>query len=120
MDAKDNLLGQLTTYERDVLFDVVKKGLETKVGESRAISSTEIINTLKAKGYQIKGPNLRNVIKVLRQSGELPIVTNKYGYYIAASPDEVDKQVESLRLRADAIYESSDGLELAKKRFFGT
>lgn len=93
----------LNEYERDVLLPVILKGLRTKIGKGNAVTNKHIIQCL-SPAYRINDARLRKLINHIRVNGLLPcLMATSEGYYISNSLPELQKYVDSLKGREDAI-----------------
>lgn len=90
----------LNDYERDVLLPVIVRGLLLRVGKSRRVSSTAIIDGMTSAQYRLDGPRLRKIINHIRVNDIIiGLVSDGKGYYVAATPEEIDDCVESIQGR---------------------
>ena len=74
------------------------------------IDSTEIRKLLKIEG-EILEPYIRQWISSIRRNSKCPILSNSRGYYYSSNKKDIQDQIYSLRLRAQAIMDAADGLE---------
>lgn len=116
---------ELTPYEENTLLPCIVKGLLTKVGEEKIISSTEIVKTLKAKNYKIDPARLRKIINHIRINNLIwNLVANGNGYYVAKTPQDCQRFIKSLDQRLNAItmvrdamaYQLEQSIKLQKER----
>jgi hypothetical protein len=63
--------------------------------------------------YNLRGAEVRNIIRDLRRSGE-PIANSKDGYYYARDINELKETLEDLRGRATSMLNTAS---LMEKRF---
>lgn len=81
-----------------------------------AIKSGEIILKINAiiKPLQLKtqfnGARLRKISNHLRRNSLLPLCGTTVGYYCTDDPAEIEREIKSLRDRANAINAAADGL----------
>ena len=59
---------------------------------------------------KLTGARLRKMINRLRNTGTLPVIGTSKGYYVSYDKEELRKQIESLKQRADSINAAADGL----------
>lgn len=93
------------THEEFKISGFVIKGLLSKIGKSNAITSDQMIAGLKENcNIDINGARLRKIINYIRTSGRVKnLVATSKGYYIEDNQEEIDKYVESLYQRSEAI-----------------
>ncbi len=102
----------LSDYERDTLLPVICSGLRNKVGEARAITNTAITKAMKGAGYVLTEARLRKIINHIRTNGMLRwLIATSKGYYIATSRKEMERYIESLRGREQAIRAVRESME---------
>lgn len=82
------------------------------LGERNVVSSRELESL-----FQIRGPDLRDIINNLR-SGGIPICSNRKGYFFAETEEELDGTVRQLRSRIKKIALAERGLIRAKRQRF--
>jgi len=93
----------LNDYEKDVLLPVIVRGLLKRVGKSRRVSGTAIIDGMNAAHYRLDGPRLRKIINHIRANDIIPcLVSNAQGYFVASTASEIDECIASLQGRVDA------------------
>lgn len=54
---------------------------------------------------------LRKMINFIRANSLLPVIATSKGYYCSFELDEIQREIDSLNERADAIRTASDGLK---------
>ena len=93
----------LNDYEREVLLPVIVRGLLKRVGKSRRVSSTRIIDGMNAAHYRLDGPRLRKIINHIRSNDIIVgLVSDGKGYFVASTASEIDECIVSLQGRVDA------------------
>ena len=93
----------LNDYEMDVLLPVIVRGLLLRVGKSRRVSSTAIIDGMTGAKYRLDGPRLRKIINFIRMNDIIVgLVSDGKGYYVATTASEIDECIASLQGRVDA------------------
>ena len=81
-----------------------------------AIKSVEIVRKINAiiqplaLKTQFNGARLRKISNHLRRNSLLPLCGTKIGYYCTDDADEIAREIQSLRDRANAINAAADGL----------
>ncbi len=98
------------TEEEHRLMPLVIKGLSTKTADS-PVTGSQIVEAMKAKGYNMSEPRLRKIINYIRANGMLPLMASSNGYYVSDDTEEIANQVQSLRERALAINAAAKGLK---------
>jgi hypothetical protein len=98
----------LTDWERNHLLPIMVHGLKTKVGQEKAITSSEIINALRRDPYNYKGKvngaRVRKVINHIRIKGLVQnLVATSKGYYIEMDRAAIENYKQSLRDRIASI-----------------
>lgn len=75
------------------------------------IKAPEIVSAINVKyNLKLSEPRLRKLCNHIRTNGLLPLIATSRGYYCSYDKDEIQQQIQSLRERADAIYQSANGL----------
>lgn len=92
------------------IIDRIQVGLERCVGKEKAATTKFIIDKLKAEGFVITGPKLREYIHYLRIHRKMFIVGDDAGYYVADKYDERVRQLKSLKSRIEEIEEVYNAL----------
>lgn len=102
---------ELDDYEKGILPSIVKH-LKTKVGEDNSVKSTDVIKAYKQAGKKMSGARWRKIINYIRVNGLVPLlISSSKGYYIAETKEQVDKYLESLKQRINAITAVYDSIE---------
>lgn len=81
-------------------------------GEHNAVPSREL-----ESAFQIRGPDLRNIINTLRGNG-IPICSSAKGYFFASTKEELERTTRQLRSRIKKIAHAERGLNKAKQVHF--
>lgn len=84
---------------------------EYHTGEQSIISSREL-----EFSFQIRGPELRNVINAQRGQG-YPICSTDKGYFYAETEEELQRTIRQLRSRIKKIAHAERGLTKALEQF---
>lgn len=75
------------------------------------IKAPEIVSAINVKyNLKLSEPRLRKLCNYIRSNGLLPLIATSKGYYCSYDKTEIEQQIQSLRERADAIYQSANGL----------
>lgn len=95
----------LTEYERGTLLPWIADALSQRVGVKQAVSNKHICHILRERGYEgVSEPRVRKIINNIRIMGLVPrLVASSRGYYVTQDPDELDRYIESLAGREEAI-----------------
>lgn len=102
----------LSDYEQNVILPFLVDGLSKKIGSDKAVKSDHIIRIAEKRGITLNGGRLRKVINHIRTKNLVPcLVATSKGYYVETDPKEIEKYIESLQQRADAILEVKRSLE---------
>ena len=111
---------ELTEKEIDLAF-LMADGFKRRVGKENAISSTEIIKSMKAKGYSISGPRVRKIVNFLVNTKLVHkwFIADESGYYIATKEEEVERHVLSLVQRGASIIQRAKTYECFAKVAMG-
>lgn len=106
----------LTKYELEELVPVIVRGIEFRIGEGRSVTSKQAIYGMKKRGFKIDGPRFRKCINYIRINGLVPLLlaTSK-GYFVANSESSVERFIESLDQRINAITTVRDSLHYQLK-----
>lgn len=96
-------------------------GFQRRVGKENAISSTEIIKAMKAKGHSISGPRVRKIVNFLVNTKMVHpwFIADESGYYIATKEEEVERHVLSLVQRGASIIQRAKTYECFAKVAMG-
>lgn len=98
------------------LVPTVVKGLMTKQGKAKAVTSTVI-----CKALNINGPRLRKIINHIRINNLLPaLCSSSTGYYVATNMEEINDYIISLKQRIKAQVDVLNALEKQSIIFGGT
>lgn len=98
------------------LMDVVMSGMKHRTAQNPIISR-EITKAINARlsDYGVKqkmtDARLRKIINHIRSNGMQPIMGTSEGYFVSYDPEEIRRQVQSLRDRVGAIESAARGLE---------
>mgnify|MGYP003457154528 FL=1 len=84
---------------------------EYHTGERNIISSREL-----EISFQIRGPELRNVINAQRGQG-YPICSTDRGYFYAETEEELQRTIRQLRSRIKKVAHAERGLTKALEQF---
>lgn len=96
------------------------KGIEgrTKANAIKAPAIVKAMNefnpNLKSKFTQVK---LRKLVNFIRSEGMIGLIATSEGYYSTKNIVEIERQIQSLRERADAINNSANGLQKVIERY---
>jgi len=97
------------TTEELALVTLFVETLSLHVGEERAVTSSEIVVTLKSYGVSIQPPRIRKLIHHIRVNKLIKnLVATSNGYYIETDPKKISDYSESLKMRAAAILAVAD------------
>lgn len=77
-------------------------------GEGNRITSTEI-----KKLTNINGAEIRHIINKSR-ANFIPIASDRKGYFVAETPDELDHTIAQLNSRIHKMIQAREGLKKAK------
>lgn len=102
----------LNDYEQNILLPVIVRGLETKIGQGKAITNAAITKAMRRAKYQLDEARVRKIINHIRINGMIKcLIATSKGYYIATSREEMENYIESLRGREDAIRVVRESME---------
>lgn len=102
---------ELTEYETKILLPAMLKGFKTKIGEANAVTSTEIVSSLKQRGFKVDPARVRKVVNHIRINNLIfNLIATSKGYYIAQNPGECKSFIRSLDQRANAIISVRDAM----------
>ena len=101
----------LDEYESGTLLPIMVKCLSRHVGKNAVITNSKMRERLSLFGHNVGGARIRKLISHIRLHGlvECLIATGK-GYYVTRSVEELEKYIESLRGRIEAIQAVIDAL----------
>ena len=78
-------------------------------GEGKRITSAEL-----SKLTNINGSTIRHIVNKSR-ANFVPIASDDKGYFIAETPDEIDRTIAQLNSRIHKMIQAREGLKKAKK-----
>lgn len=78
------------------------------IGNEKRITSAEISDRLGISGVEV-----RKQINALRSEGN-PIASDRYGYYIATDPSDLDHTIASFNSRISRMIRAREGLKNAQ------
>lgn len=115
----DKQTAPLNDYERDTLLPVIIRGLRARIGASRIIAGSKIIDCMKRAGYKLDGPRLRKIINYIRNNELVPcLVSNGKGYFVATSAEEVDGCIDSIQGRIASQQIIIAALQQQRQKYF--
>ena len=102
----------LSPYELNQLLPRMIRGFSNRVGEKHAIKSTEIVQVMKAEGYNVTDASVRTIVRYIRQKHLLPCLasSSSSGYWIENDPNKLKICITRLRHRAQEALASADAL----------
>jgi hypothetical protein len=75
------------------------------------IKAPDIVYAINNKyNFKLSEPRFRKLCNYIRTNSLLPLIATSKGYYCSYDKTEIQQQIQSLRERADAIYQSANGL----------
>lgn len=78
---------------------------------SNPIKEPEIVSRFNERNaIKLSGARLRKIVNYIRTNGLLPLIATSKGYYVSYDREEIRKQIESLRQRANSIDTCANGL----------
>jgi DNA-directed RNA polymerase specialized sigma54-like protein len=99
------------TDEEKKLVPIIIKGLANKTSKDKAMYGAEICRIVSKKYTKLTEPRLRKITNFLRSEKILPVIATSKGYYISYDKEEIQKQIDSLTQRIDAIENAINGLK---------
>tara|TARA_R110002012_G_scaffold26744_3_gene86520 strand:- start:2526 stop:2900 length:375 start_codon:yes stop_codon:yes gene_type:complete len=117
----ENKTYELTEYEKNVLLPTLIKGLRTKIGVEKAVTSNQILERLQNKGFDLNSARIRKLINYIRVNHEIPfLMASSKGYYIEHDVTKMKSYIESLKQRANSILNVAQCLDKQlKNRYYG-
>lgn len=109
----ENITHELTDDELAIV-PLVISGFK-RYTKDFTIKAPDVVSRFNASGkshVQLTEPRLRKIVNYIRSNGLIALVATSQGYYVSSDKDEIMKQVESLRQRANSIHRCADGLQL--------
>lgn len=101
----------LSDYEREVLVPIVANGMLWHQGRKNAVTSSQICQSLRRKGFKIDGPRLRKVMNHIRINGLVGcVIAKSEGYWVSDDTNEIREYIQSLEERASSIMAVSGAL----------
>lgn len=78
-------------------------------GASQRITSTEI-----SRATNITGSTIRQIINKSR-ANSIPIASDRNGYFVAETPDELDHTIAQINSRIHKMIQAREGLKKAQR-----
>jgi len=79
--------------------------------QTKPVKAPEIVWDLKRSApFQLTEVRIRKMANKIRTNGVAPLMATSKGYYISYSPDEIERQIQSLYERAASIRGCADGM----------
>lgn len=79
-------------------------GFSFRKGKEKAITNSEIVKSMKAKGYKVNDTRIRKIIQYIRVNYLVRnLVASSKGYYVETDPREIAKYKQSLRERIQSM-----------------
>jgi len=97
--------------DEKALVPVIIKGLYERKDSSLAIKGALICKRVSANYSKLTEPRLRKITNFLRSEKILPVIATSKGYYISYDKEEIQKQIDSLTQRKEAIENAINGLK---------
>jgi hypothetical protein len=111
----EEITEELTQDELSIIPYLVK-GFETKTKDN-PIKAHDLIRMFNAFcetnkwKFRLTEPRLRKCVHFIRVQGIMPLIATSSGYYVSYDQKEIEKQITSLRQRAQSILDCADGLQ---------
>lgn len=109
----EDITKELSKEDYGLLVQLIK-GFERRT-KLDPIKAPEIVKAMNNANPQLKSKftavKLRKLTNFIRSKGMIGLIATSDGYYTSKDLNEIRKQIQSLRERADAIGNSADGLE---------
>jgi DNA-binding PadR family transcriptional regulator len=99
------------TDEEKKLVPIIIKGLANKDCKEKAMYGSEICKIVSEKYHKLSEPRLRKITNFLRAEGILPVIATSKGYYVSYDKEEIQKQIDSLEQRIEAMNVAKEGLK---------
>jgi hypothetical protein len=101
-------LGDLSSNERDVILPAVKGLIRGRYGYENRITKEDVVRILRERGIRVHVTDVRLYFRMIRLSGEISGVVNRYkGYYIATDKGDMGRYV-----RGELLKRARKGLAL--------
>lgn len=103
----------LDAYEQSTVLPRIVSGLSVLGKAGKCLSSSKIIDRLKAEGITVTGPRLRKIINHIRINHLVRgVVADDKGYAVVQDPnlileylDGLDSRIEAIQAMRNALYE---------------
>ena len=111
----EGITSELTDEEKK-LIPILIDGFR-KRNKDNSIKAPEIIERINGSKERLglkkklTEPRLRKLCNHIRSNSLLPLIATSNGYYCSYDREEIEAQIISLQERADAIYNSANGLK---------
>lgn len=114
----EDITHELTDYEEKELLPLLVAKLCHHKGRANAISNAQLRQYIfDRKEKKIAEPRIRKITEHIRQSKVLEaLVAGRFGYFIAATPEELLEWVNTMKKRRNALNNSiKSGMDSYKK-----
>ena len=113
IDCFEKETAPLTEYEEQTLLPIMVKCLNRHKGKEQAISNRRMMEGLESSGYVVGGSaRIRKLINHIRINGLVDcLMASNSGYYITEDPWEMQRYIESLQGREDAICAVKEAMQ---------
>ena len=103
----------LNDYERATLLPIMVKSLQTKRGKDKAVTNSAMRLGLMEHGYmKVSEARIRKIINHIRTNGLVEcLVATSEGYFVSDDVQEVEKYIETLKSRENAIRAMREHVE---------
>lgn len=94
----------LSDYEKEILLPIIVKCLSMHKGKDKAITNVVMCEKMKKCGYEMNEARARKIINHIRINCLIPnLVASGKGYYVADKKIDMQRYIQSLKCREDAI-----------------
>ncbi len=107
----EDITSEITQEEKKILLPYIANLF--KNGKENAITSGEIIEVINRNLHlKTNGARVRKIIHVIRLTSYVSrLIASSKGYYISDNKDEVNNYIESLKQRANQIWQIHNQLK---------
>lgn len=107
----ENYTADLTKIELSALPQIIR-GLSARVDEKNAVTNKKIVEGMKTRGIVLTDARIRKIINHIRIYDLVPgLVASSKGYYVTKEIKDIDRYIESLKGRENAIRHVRESME---------
>ena len=108
----------LSDDERDIYLPAILNFLRAAKGKENAITNGRLRGELEDLGLKVGAARVRKIINYIRVFDKLScLIASNRGYYVSDDPGEIERYIDSLRGREEAIKAVREALQFQREEF---